>query len=121
MKLLTKELKKKLPPLYSQEEVEGPVVVVKFFHPRSNWTWYAYEASAQWLVGEDVVDRALNDPDESGKYLDTKFFGLVKGFEEELGYFSLKELSEVRDDWGLGVERDLYFKPMKMSEIRKGK
>ena len=119
MKLLTKELKKKLPPLYSQEEVEDPMVIVKFSHPRSQWTWYAYEASAQWLVGEDVVDRALSDPDESGEYQDTKFFGLVDGFDKELGYWSLNELSEVRDDWGLGVERDLYFKPKKLSEIRK--
>ena len=118
MKLLTKELKRKIPPLYSQEEVEDPVVVVKFFHPRSNWTWYAYEASAQWLVGEDVVNRALSDPDESGEYQDIKFFGLVKGHETELGYFSLKELSEVRDGWGLGVERDLYFEPKRLSEIR---
>jgi len=118
MKLLTKKLKKALPELYSQEEVEDPTIVVKFFHPMSSWKWFAYEASAQWLVDGEVVYRALSDPDESGEYLDTTFFGLVKGFEEELGYFSLKELSEVRDSWGLGVERDMYFNSVPLSEVR---
>ena len=61
----------------------------------------------------------MSDPDKSGEYLDTKFFGLVKGFEEELGYFSLKELSEVRDDWGLGIERDIWFEQKRLSEVRR--
>jgi hypothetical protein len=32
-----------LPPLYSQEKVEDPLVVSKFFHPMSPMTWYAIE------------------------------------------------------------------------------
>ncbi len=45
MKLLTEELKKQLPPLYSQEKEQDPMVICKFFHPLSPWTWYAYEGS----------------------------------------------------------------------------
>ena len=45
MKLLTEELKKQLPPLYSQEHEANPLVICKFFHPLSPWTWYAYEGS----------------------------------------------------------------------------
>ena len=45
MKLLTEELKKQLPPLYSQENVKDPMVICKFFHPLSPLTWYAIEGS----------------------------------------------------------------------------
>ena len=45
------------------------------------------------------------------------FFGLVKGFVDELGYFSLDELESIRGAWGLGIERDLMFEPMKASEV----
>ena len=42
MKLLTQEIRKKLPPLYSQEDKGGKaVVVVKFFTPWTGWTWLA--------------------------------------------------------------------------------
>ncbi|HBG27922.1 MAG: hypothetical protein A2Y10_16505 [Planctomycetes bacterium GWF2_41_51] len=95
MKLLTKEIRKKLPPLYAQEDKGGKTVVhAKFFTPDSNWTWYATE-----FDGEDT------------------FFGLVEGFEKELGYFSLKELESVRGSLGLPIERDLYFKPKTLEEI----
>ena len=75
MKLLTQAIRKALPPLYSQDgKGEAVIAHVKFFTPDSNWTWYATEF----------------DP-ESGL-----FFGLVQGFEEELGSFSLAELESAR-------------------------
>ena len=89
MKLLTKEIERKLPKLHSQEEVDNPKIIVKFFHPLSSWIWFAIE-------GE-------RDPDG-----DILFFGLVDGFEKELGYFSLKELEEIKVR-GLGIERDKFF------------
>lgn len=95
MKLLTKEILKTLPALYSQENVSDPVVRVKFFHPFSNWTWYGIEYD-----GKDL------------------FYGLVKGFEDELGYFSLSELQSINVK-GLGIERDMYFNPCKLSELMK--
>jgi hypothetical protein len=45
MKLLTNAIRKKLPALYSQEQVEDPAVWVKFFTPDASWTWYATEGS----------------------------------------------------------------------------
>ena len=95
MKLLTKEIRKRLPPLYTNEDNPDPVVQVKFFTPWSNWTWFATE-----FDGEDT------------------FFGLVKGFETELGYFSLAELEQVRGPWGLKIERDMYFDPKPLSEVK---
>ncbi|MBA7627652.1 hypothetical protein ES703_35119 [subsurface metagenome] len=89
MKLLTKEIEKKLPRLHSQEAVSNPKIIVKFFHPLSSWTWFVVEGEI--------------DPDG-----DILFFGLVDGFEKELGYFSLKELEEIKVR-GLGIERDKWF------------
>ena len=94
MKLLTKALRKKLPKLYSQEgKGMDAVAQVKFFTPDSSWTWWASE-----FDGENT------------------FFGLVDGFEKELGYFSLSELESVRGPMGLPIERDLYFDPKPLSE-----
>lgn len=97
MKLLTKEIRKRLPALGSTDNEKDPMVQVKFFTPDSNWSWYAYEFDS-----EDI------------------FFGYVKGLENELGTFSLRELQEVRGGLGLPVERDRYFKPCPLSEIMKG-
>lgn len=95
MMLLTKEIRKRLPPLYTNENIPDPIVQVKFFTPWSNWTWYATE-----FDGEDT------------------FFGLVFGFEKELGYFSLSELESLTGPWGLKIERDMHFEPKPLSEIR---
>ncbi len=95
MKLLTKELRAKLPPLYSTEKDKDPTAVVKFFTPDSSWTWFATE-----FDGED------------------RFFGLVDGFDKELGYFSLSELASARGPLGLPIERDRWFSPKPLSECR---
>ena len=90
MELLTDEIRKQIPPLYAQDKDPNPIAYVKFFMKNSNWTWYATE-----FDGEDT------------------FFGLVKGFEEELGYFSLQELTE------FSIERDVNFQPTSLSQLRK--
>jgi hypothetical protein len=95
LKLLTEDLRKKLPPLAAQDKYGGDAVAyAKFFTPDSSWTWYATE-----FDGEDT------------------FFGLVEGFEKEFGYFTLSELESVRGPMGLPIERDLYWKPKRLSEI----
>ena len=94
--LLDNESREKLPPLYSGEE-QGLDALgqVKFFTPDSNWTWYASE-----FDGDDI------------------FFGLVSGFEVELGYFSLKELEEVRGPLGLPIEQDLHYEPKTLKQLQ---
>jgi hypothetical protein len=95
MKLLTREILAKLPPLYANEGLGMQASAqVKFFTPDSNWTWYASE-----FDGEET------------------FFGLVAGFEVELGYFSLSELQAIRGGLGLPVEQDRYFEPTTLSEL----
>ncbi len=111
MKLLTKKLRAKLPPLYSQENITDPMVSVKFFMPDGGWTWYATEGSP---VDENgiMIEEGSNKPEH-----DFLFFGFVRGVEGELGYFSLAELQKVCGLFGLPVERDLYFTPCKLSQI----
>jgi hypothetical protein len=104
MKLLPQEIRNVLPALRSQDGKGGKAVVyVKFFTPDSNWTWYT-------AGGEAVID-------ESGQELDFQFFGLVEGFEKELGYFNLSELEEVRGPLGLPIERDLYWTGKTLEQI----
>ncbi len=96
--LIEEELKKRLPPLYSQEHVEDPMVQCKFFHPLANMTWYAIEGSEE---GDDFI-----------------FFGWVYSDFPEPGYFSLNEMTNV-EVMGIGMEWDLHFKPKKLSEVKK--
>jgi len=110
IKLLTKELRRKLPHLYSQENEADPMVICKFFTPDAGWTWYAVEGSP---VDKDGFY------DTNKEKVDFLFFGFVIGIEPELGYFSLSESSKVRGVLGLPIERDLWFEPMRLSEVKK--
>lgn len=104
MKLLTKKIRKKLPPLYAQDgKGEKAIAYFKCFTPSANWTWWILE-------GEPVLD-------SDGNEQDFRFFGLVDGHEMELGYFLLSELESVTGPLGLPIERDLYFKPKSLGEI----
>lgn len=102
MKLLTKEIERKLPSLYSQDgkPADQVKVAVKFFCPWNSWTWYATEGEYQ---------------EESGTWL---FFGLVKGLETELGYFTLSELESARGPGGLRIERDLHFGNHTLADVQ---
>ena len=97
MKLLTKEIKKTLPPLFSQEGAgDDATVYVKFFDPWSNWTWYATE-----FDGDD------------------EFFGIVVGHEREYGSFFLSQLEAIRyPDGKKRIERDLYFSPRRVGDCK---
>jgi hypothetical protein len=95
MELLDEEARAVLPPLYANERKGLEAVApIKFFTPDSNWSWYPTE-----FDGEDI------------------FFGLVDGFEMELGYFSISELESIRGGLGLPIERDLYFEPASLQTL----
>lgn len=97
MDLLPQELRKTLPPLYSQESSSPPIVHAKLFTPDAGWTWFITEGSeldGDWLL-----------------------FGYVIGLDEEWGYFLLSEIANVRGPLGLPVERDLWFQPGPIDEV----
>ena len=76
----------------------GTVLRADVYSPYNGWRWYITE----W------------DP-ETGLC-----FGLVEGFETEMGYFDLTELSEVTVFGSVpAVERDLYWEPQTLGEIRR--
>jgi hypothetical protein len=85
-------------------------VVCKFFTPDAGWTWYAIEGSP--------VD-AHGYYDTEKEKVDFVFFGLVSGVEVELGYFALSELTSIRGRLGLPVERDRFFTPTRLSEVKR--
>lgn len=97
--MMTKEIQEKIPNLYEQDgKGYEAVAYVHYFSPWSGWDWFGTE-----FDGEDT------------------FFGLVHGFEKELGYFSLRELSETTVTLNgiprKAVERDYHWTPKKLSEI----
>jgi hypothetical protein len=93
---IPEEARSKIPKLYVTERESDPTCQLKLFTPDSNWTWYLIE----W-DGDDLC------------------FGFVVGHDQELGYFSLADIGEVRGGLGLPVERDLYFTPCRLSEVRR--
>ena len=99
MKLLNKEIEKKLPKLYSQENEKNPKIIVKYFHPLSDYTWYIIEGEKQ----------------ENGDWL---FFGMVHGDDHEIGYFLLSELKSATGPFGLRIERDKYFDNHRLNEFK---
>ena len=96
MELIPQDLLKTIPKLYETEEQNNPIVYVKLF--LDGWTWYITELS----IDGDIA-----------------FGYVVSPFGAELGYFSLEEIKGIRGILGLGVERDLSFKPTKLSSIKK--
>jgi len=49
MKLLTPEIIRALPSLYTTEAVrlQDKIVICKFFTPWTNWTWFVFEGEKQ--------------------------------------------------------------------------
>ena len=101
-KLMTSQIRKLLPPLYTQENEKDPTVYVKFFNPYGAGTWLVTE-----FDGRDTM------------------FGYVMGLGgNEWGYISLRELEQLPAIIGgkrmpfQGIERDAWFKPMPFSRTR---
>ena len=96
-KLLTDKQLQTIPNLYETENQKDPICHIKLFLPSSNWTWYIIE---------------INKEDNNTCY------GLVDGLEQELGYFNIRELENLKGMFGLKVELDTSFKPTKLSKIK---
>lgn len=95
-KLILKILLNDIPDLYETEAYKDPLCHVKLFTPDGSWSWYIIEFSKEDL---------------------NTCYGYVVGLERELGYFTLAELEGLHGPLGLGVERDVMFEAMRLSEI----
>lgn len=94
MKLMTKEIKKQLPPLGATDDQIDPIAIVKFFNPTGIGTWWACEF----------------DPDSG------IFFGKADLGFPELGTFCLAELESYVGPLGIGIERDIHFQAKHLSQ-----
>ena len=96
MKLLPTALRNRIPLLYATEDEPDPTVWAKFVCRISGWEWYVIE-----FDGADIC------------------FGWVKGFEPELGYFSLAEIASIHELGGTSVVlRDPHFAPCPLSQVK---
>ena len=94
MKLLTKAIINKATKQYPKGSDMEQMVVAKFFNPAGRGTWYLMNM-------------------ENEEYC----WGICYKYEWEIGSFSINELKSVSLPFGLKIERDLYFKPVKASEL----
>lgn len=100
-KLLPKALESTLPkPLSTDGQGDDALVQIKYFTPDSSWSWFALEYDPHHRI----------------------FFGWVIDANAphfaELGSFSLDELEAARGPLGLPIERDLYFTPQPLREVK---
>lgn len=95
MKLLTAELRNRLVKNFHTNSSGNTdfVPVVKFFDPCGSATWLITELNPETDVMFGLCDLGMGCP--------------------EVGAVSLNELKSVRNGFGLGIERDLHFRPTK--------
>tara|TARA_A100001035_G_scaffold279128_1_gene279682 strand:- start:137 stop:436 length:300 start_codon:yes stop_codon:yes gene_type:complete len=97
MLLLTQAQRNKLIENHkAQDGTKEFKAVVKLFNPTGTGTWYLSELNPETNVA----------------------FGLCHIFQYELGSVSLDELSEFKNHFGLGIERDKYFTPKTFEECK---
>ena len=95
--LMPDSIKKQLPKLYKTEKelIGDRIAYARYFFPMGAYTAYLLEYDPKERIG---------------------FGAVTMGYGWELGTMSLDEMEEVKVR-GLGIERDLYFKPTKLHEI----
>lgn len=122
MKLITKEIEKLAGkyPLYSQDSKGDEALVwLKFFDPAGRFTYLVTEMEI-----DKIGDRTAGIMQEHAphQYLEGTIFGYCispLGPDcDELGYFDLSELSTLIGRFGLGIERDMHFKPCTLKEAK---
>ena len=100
--LMTQKLADIIPALGANDnarDYDDVLAPAKLFSPYNGCTWYITEM----------------DP------VTGQCFGLVDGFEQEIGCFDLTELAETTVFGGVpAVERDLYWEPRTLGEIKRG-
>jgi hypothetical protein len=99
--LLPSNLARKIPAIYSQENVEDPLVQVKLFSPYTNAVWYLteYDAGSNEAFGWADLGYGMG----------------------ELGYISISELEGLNRNGLPLVERDTSWRPVPLSRAKSGR
>jgi hypothetical protein len=98
MKLITKAIIERSRKLGAQD-VADPIVIAKFFNPTGAGTWF--------LISYDDQQKVM-----------FCYASLFNDYNNELGYKSIEELESFRGRFGLGIERDLHFEEMPLSQAK---
>ena len=96
MPLLDDQLRNRLPPHYSQEADEEPMVYARFHLPGTSRAWYVMEGQPE---GDDYL-----------------FFGFVAG-PDQFREFRLSELENIRGLFGSCVEHDQAFTEGRLTDV----
>jgi len=110
-RLLNDELIKALPALYATEDVplEDKLIVCRFhmIDQPNGWSWYVFEG--------ELLEAYEREPDGCLVENDYRFFGIVHGFEKEMGYFLLSELTCLRHphagDLVVKIDPNIFLEP----------
>ena len=98
MKLITKELMKKLEKGYEREEAGCYAIpVLKLFNPCGSQTWIISSISPEGIMF-GLCDMGMGMP--------------------EMGYVSLQELEAFKGPMGIGIERDKYWSPKEGEKLK---
>jgi hypothetical protein len=97
MKIITKEIENAFAKqgYTGNKEPKDIKIVMKLFNPTGAGTWYIYEKE-----DEDIY---------------WAFVNLGDPMFAECGTVSMSELMAFKGRFGLGIERDMHFKPLSMS------
>ena len=118
MKLITKAIATKLHKadqafLASGDGTTSNDIAVKFFTPWGAASWY--------IVSGTPLDSINGEPCEPENAKDWHMFGLCDlglGFPE-LGYVLLSQLQGIRGQFGLTIERDIFYDGHTLAEVQK--
>lgn len=97
MKLITKELEKRFAEIGNQSQNSDPIIVAKFFNKTRQLEWYVTEYHHK----NQTCCCYLN------------------GFTDKWGVFYLPNLESNERPFELTIERDIYFKEIRLSELIK--
>lgn len=95
---MTSELEKRFAQVGSQDGVSDPIVIAHYFNPTGAGDWYA--------IAYDPRDRMIFG-----------YVSIFRDWNDEWGYSSLDELGEYVGQFGLGIERDLYWREKPASVV----
>ena len=118
MKLITKAISTKLhkaDQAFTETGETSKPVIVKFFTPWGAASWF--------IVSGTPLDAINGEPCEPEQAKDWHLFGYCDlGIPDcaELGYVLLSQLQAIRGQFGLTVERDMYYGQHSLADVMPG-
>ena len=97
MQIMDQSILEKLPPLYSQEDRDDPMMYVKIVSPDQSWTAYLAEGTKK---GDEFV-----------------IFGLFIGADRSWSQMSVSQLEAGLEAAGLDVHLEYGFTPAPLSSV----